>query len=210
MRKTNNVNDQEERKQQRRVLDVREKAVSTVSSLTTIATTAAHKVASLPTKLKQAYSGVVTTFITGELLKNGSLQKVRPPRFVGFTMELEPYSKKKAFVLQILNDINLKVYEAESIQKMYNLNNHTVIITGKRIICVDEQRCIAKDPSTGIGLFAKVRSKKGAEQYDGNIVYRHWNIMFKDIYRVSLDMVNRETGKILTRLELERFFAEQS
>jgi hypothetical protein len=53
-------------------------------------------------------------------------------------MELEPYSKKKAFVLQILNDINLNVFEAETIQKMYNLNNHTVIITGKRIICVNE------------------------------------------------------------------------
>jgi len=77
-------------------------------------------------------------------------------------MELEPYSKKKAFVLQILNDINLNVFEAETIQKMYNLNNHTVIVTGKRIICVDEQRCITKDPSTGAGIFAKVRSKNGA------------------------------------------------
>jgi len=119
------------------------------------------KVANLPMKIKQAYSGVVTTFITGDSRHNGQLQKVRPPRFVGFTLELEPYSKKKAFVLQILNDINLNVFEAETIQKMYNLGGHTVIITGKRIICVDEQRCIAKDPSTGAGLFAKVRAKKG-------------------------------------------------
>jgi hypothetical protein len=92
---------------------------------------------------------------------------------------------------------------------MYNLNNHTVIITGKRIICVDEQRCIAKDPSTGLGLFAKARGKKGSV-YSGSIVYRHWNILFKDIYRVSLDMVNRETGKILSKAELEHVFTEQS
>jgi len=70
---------------------------------------------------------------------------VRPTRYFGFRRELEPYDKKKAFVLQILNDINLNVYEAEAIQKMYNLNNHTVIITGKRIICVDEQKFLGKD-----------------------------------------------------------------
>jgi hypothetical protein len=69
-------------------------------------------------------------------------------------MELEPYSKKKAFVLQILNDINLNVFEAETIQKMYNLNNHTVIITGKRIICVNEQRLISKENAKA-GLFAE-------------------------------------------------------
>lgn len=66
--------------------------------------------------------------------------KVRPPRFVSFTMELEPYSKKKAFALEILNEINLNVYEAENIQKLYTMNAHVVIITGKRIICVDELR----------------------------------------------------------------------
>ena len=41
--------------------------------------------------------------------------KVRPPRFVSFTMELEPYSQKKAFALEILNEINLSVYETETI-----------------------------------------------------------------------------------------------
>ena len=40
---------------------------------------------------------------------------MRPPRFVSFTMELEPYNKKKAFALEILNDINLNVIEAENI-----------------------------------------------------------------------------------------------
>ena len=66
--------------------------------------------------------------------------KVRPPRFVSFTMELEPYSKKKAFALEILNDINLNVFETETIQKLYTMNAHVVIITGKRLICVDELR----------------------------------------------------------------------
>jgi hypothetical protein len=65
-------------------------------------------------------------------------RKIRPPRFVSFTMELEPYSSKKAFALEILNDINLNYYEAENIQHMYTLSSHSVILTGKRIICVDE------------------------------------------------------------------------
>lgn len=65
--------------------------------------------------------------------------KIRPPRFVSFTMELEPYSKKKAFALEILNEINLNVVEAEAIQKLYTMSWAVVIITGKRIICVEEQ-----------------------------------------------------------------------
>jgi hypothetical protein len=65
-------------------------------------------------------------------------QKVRPPRFVSFTLELEPYSKKKAFALEILNEINLNVIEAETIQKLYTMSQNVVIITGKRIICVEE------------------------------------------------------------------------
>ena len=55
-------------------------------------------------------------------------------------MELEPYSKKKAFALEILNDINLNVFETETIHRLYTMNAHVVIITGKRIICVDELR----------------------------------------------------------------------
>ena len=60
-----------ERKHARRVLDVRKKPASAVSNITTIATSAAIKVANLPTKIKQAYSGVVTTFITGTNDNNG-------------------------------------------------------------------------------------------------------------------------------------------
>ena len=85
---------------------------------------------------------MVKSFIPED--NNGSganlIAKVRPPRFVSFTMELEPYSKKKAFALEILNDINLNVFETETIQKLYTMNAHVIIITGKRIICVDEVR----------------------------------------------------------------------
>jgi hypothetical protein len=37
-------------------------------------------------------------------------------------MELEPYSKKKAFALEILNEINLNVVEAEAIQKLFTMS----------------------------------------------------------------------------------------
>jgi hypothetical protein len=53
-------------------------------------------------------------------------------------MELEPYSKKKAFALERLNDINLNVIEAETIIKLYEMSQTVVIITRKRIICVEE------------------------------------------------------------------------
>ena len=66
------------------------------------------------------------------------IHKVRPPRFVSFTLELEPYSKKKAFALEILNEINLNVIEAETIQKLYTMSQTVIIVTGKRVICVEE------------------------------------------------------------------------
>ncbi len=107
------------------------------------------------------------------------LQKVRPPRFVSFTMELEPYSKKKAFALEILNEINLNVIEAETIQKLYTMSQTVVIITGKRIICVEEQQ--QRDLSTA------------DQQLQSNgSVYRHWNVFFKDIFRVSIEILDKD------------------
>jgi hypothetical protein len=38
--------------------------------------------------------------------KRHQLHKIRPPRFTSFTMELEPYSLKKAHALEVLNEIN--------------------------------------------------------------------------------------------------------
>ena len=58
-------------------------------------------------------------------------------------MELEPYNKKKAYALEILNDINLNVIEAENIRQLYTMSQNVVIITGKRIICVEELRQVS-------------------------------------------------------------------
>ena len=73
-------------------------------------------------------------------------------------MELEPYSKKKAFALEILNDINLNVFETETIHKLYTMNAHVIIITGKRIICVDELRndTAQSKEKTGRGVLGKL------------------------------------------------------
>jgi hypothetical protein len=51
-------------------------------------------------------------------------------------MELEPYSLKKAYALEILNTINLNVYGSENVNTTYTLDNTELILTGKRIICV--------------------------------------------------------------------------
>lgn len=103
------------------------------------------------------------------------IEKIRPPRFVSFTMELEPYSKKKAFALEILNDINLNVFETETIQKMYTLSSHVVIITAKRIICVDEHG-------------DKEDTPRDKDTTSGS--YKNWNVFFKDIYKVVIDIVD--------------------
>lgn len=88
-------------------------------------------------------------------------------------MELEPYSKKKAFALEILNDINLNVFETETIQKMYTMSSHVVIITAKRIICVDEHG-----------------DKESRDKDTTSASYKHWNVFFKDIYKVVIDIVD--------------------
>jgi hypothetical protein len=54
-------------------------------------------------------------------------------------MQLEPYSQKKAFALEILNEINLNVHQTESIQKLITVDKYVLIFTAKRIICVEEK-----------------------------------------------------------------------
>lgn len=103
-------------------------------------------------------------------------------------MELEPYSKKKAFALEILNEINLNVIEAETIQKLYTMSQNVVIITGKRIICVEEQ--IQRFNSNNADL---------TQNLNGNgFVYKHWNVFFRDIFRVSIDIIDRE-ARVITK-----------
>ena len=65
-------------------------------------------------------------------------QKIRPPRFTSFNMQLEPYSRKKAYAVEILNDINLNVLQSESITNLFTIAKYVIIMTPKRIICVEE------------------------------------------------------------------------
>lgn len=82
----------------------------------------------------QAIDSMNTRMI--EEQRRSLVQKVRYPRFTSFTMQLEAYSYKKAYALEILNDINLNVLHAESIQKLFTLEEYEIIFTEKRIICV--------------------------------------------------------------------------
>lgn len=141
------------------------------------------------------------------------------------------------------------------------MNAHVVIITGKRIICVDEHSPRKEKPSQklfgGIDklLPAGVRraTQTQADHADGlhdaaveadgqlrgtgnidaaknyqpesqgedienggagfasktigadqNSVYKHWNVFFKDIYRVSFEIVDRETNKVISYHDLEQ------
>lgn len=66
--------------------------------------------------------------------------KVRPPRFVSFRMELETYNRQKALALQMLNDINLQGQVAEHISKVFTFKRNSLIMTVKRIICVQSKQ----------------------------------------------------------------------
>lgn len=79
------------------------------------------------------------------------VQKSRPPRFTSFTMQLEPYSLKKALALEILNDINLNMLQTETIHKLYTMDKYVIIFTAKRIICVQELQAGAGRASARMG-----------------------------------------------------------
>jgi len=40
--------------------------------------------------------------------------------------------------------------------------------------------------------------------------FKHWNIFFKDIYRVSIDIVDRDTHKLITQHDLEQLLGAES
>jgi len=148
----------------------------------------------IPIKTLEGSHYLFNRFLPDEVTKQKKgVEKIRPPRFVSFTMELEPYSKKKAFALEILNDINLNVFETETIQKMYTLSSHVVIITAKRIICVDE-------------LGAKEERVKNKDTTSAS--YKHWNVFFKDIYKVVIDIVDKRTDHILSKSEMDEVFSK--
>lgn len=86
-------------------------------------------------------------------------------------MELEPYNYRKAYALEILNDINSNVFETETIHKIYGLYKSTIIFTGKRLICVKESKL-----------------------YNRNAyIYNHWNVYFRDILKVIIEVFDKDT-----------------
>ncbi|CDW86490.1 UNKNOWN [Stylonychia lemnae] len=99
--------------------------------------------------------------------------KVRPPRFVSFRMELESYNLQKALALEILNDINLNVFENEMIQKVFSFKFNSFIFTGKRFICVQSR-------------LSETSQKRH---------YTHWNILYKDVIKIRVQIFNRLTNE---------------
>ncbi len=113
-----------------------------------------------------------------EQKKQRTAIKVRPPRFVSFRMELEPYNEQKAIALQVLNDINLDVFVAETIEKVFTFKRNSLILTGKRLICVQTND----------------RQEKTS-----------WNILYRDIMEISVIIFDKERQVTLSNDELMEF-----
>ena len=61
------------------------------------------------------------------------------------------------------------------------------------------------EPGTSGGFTQSVGF--GASTDQNKAQYKHWNVFFKDIYRVSIDIVDRDTNKVISQQDLERIFA---
>mmetsp|Transcript_375 Transcript_375/g.425 ORF Transcript_375/g.425 Transcript_375/m.425 type:complete len:208 (+) Transcript_375:340-963(+) len=134
--------------------------------------------------LAYTYEGVKHSLNDDERKAVASNQeKIRPPRFVSFSLELEPYSIKKAYALEILNTINFEVFGTETIHETFTIDRNELIFTGKRIICVQDI------------------NKEG---YRNESMYQHWNIFFKDILKVEIRMYDLESKRALAKEEEER------
>jgi len=105
-------------------------------------------------------------------------------------MQLETYSLKKAFALEKLNDINLNMLYTESILKLYTLEHYVILITAKRVICVQDLR----SPYAATTHNNNQYNFKGPNNSDedllqvriGSHIYKHWNIFFDDILKIKL------------------------
>lgn len=61
----------------------------------------------------------------------------------------------------------------------------------------------------GSGIAGRSWMQSRGNNGGSSIYYRHWNVFFKDIYRVSVDFVSKETGKVIQPSEiLEHLTAE--
>ena len=82
------------------------------------------------------------------------------------------------------------------------MSQTVVIITGKRIICVEEQS--QQKNIVGIPL----PTYDGQQQMNRNgSVYKHWNVFFKDIFRVSIDVLDRDNR--ISSKEFERALEDE-
>ena len=48
-----------------------------------------------------------------------------------------------------------------------------------------------------------IEENQGASFDGDNQQYKHWNIFFKDIYRVNIDIVDRDTNVVISHQDLE-------
>lgn len=101
---------------------------------------ALYRLTSLPRHFLTSSAHVIDNMNTRLIEEQQKLlaHKIRPPRFTSFTMQLEPYSYKKAYALEILNEINMNVFQTETIQKLFNIGKYVIIFTAKRLVCVEE------------------------------------------------------------------------
>ena len=116
--------------------------------------------------------------------------KIRPPRFVNFRMELESYNEQKALALQILNDINLNVFVSETIDRIFDFHWNTLILTGKRLI------------------LAQAIKKKG-ESSEQKVVYKTWNILYRDIMLVSVILFDIKRNCQISNAELDQMIEDK-
>ena len=112
-------------------------------------------------------------------------------------MELEKYNEKKALALQKLNDINLLMFQTETISRAFTFDFNSLILTGKRVICVHESR--KHNAAGGGGNYENRRTKK---------VFKSWNILYKDIMKMQLIMKNRERKQQMTVEEMDQLIEE--
>jgi hypothetical protein len=151
------------------------------------------------------------------LVSKGVPGKVRPPRFFSYTMELEPFSTKKALSLEILHEINNSsgTYSSESIQKLVNLGRYVLIFTERRLICVEEtleeekksrgsrgketiENFAVEQPIADAGEDDEAWKQTPYEQYneleddDNSLLkgdHKHWNVLFEDVMAIKIDQV---------------------
>lgn len=100
-------------------------------------------------------------------------------------MELEPYNEQKAIALQVLNDINLDVFVAETIEKVYTFKRNSLILTGKRLICVQQTNNDDTEEKTS------------------------WNILYRDIMKINVIIFDKEAQMNLTQEELDEIIDRQ-